>query len=72
MFRRVLLSGLCTMIAAAGGCVAVSAKGVPMDARYEVISANNRIYVVDKQTKTATPVRVLDEAAAMEVPAEEP
>ena len=67
MKRALSLSMVALMIPLLGGCVAVSAKGVPRSSRYAAVAtADGKIYVVDKQTKTAVPVRVLTEGEQIE------
>ena len=48
-------------------CVAVSAKGLPLSARYSLVETyQGRIFVVDKPTKSALPVRILTEGEEIE------
>ena len=60
--RRIICATVFGLILLAqGGCVAVSAKEVNSQMRYEAVAANDgRIYVVDKKKLTARLVRVVN------------
>ena len=67
MKRVLCLSIVTLMIPLLGGCVAVSAKGVPRSSRYAAVAtADGKIFVVDKQTKTAVPARILTDGEQIE------
>lgn len=60
--KRTFVAGLFgLLLVVQSGCIAVSAKEMNTGVRYEAVAVNGRIYVVDKQTKTARPVAIVAE-----------
>lgn len=61
MKRMIALVGLGVLLSSQAGCIAVSAKEMSASARYDAVTLDGRIYVVDKQSRTARVVGVVSD-----------
>ena len=60
--KRALTAGvLGLLLVVQSGCIAISAKEVKAGTRMEAVAVNGRIYVVDKQTRKAREVKVVND-----------
>ena len=60
MIRKIGAGVLGLLLAIQAGCIAISAKEVNTAMRYDAVAAaNGRLYVVDKEDRTAREVRIL-------------
>ena len=67
MKRILTLAVVALIVSLSTGCVAVSGKSTPPSSRYSAVATpNGKIYLVDAQTKTAEPVRILSEVEQVE------
>ncbi len=66
--KRILnLTVVALMVSLSTGCIAVSGKSTPRSSRYSAVATpDGKIYLVDQQTKTAEPVRILTEGEEIE------
>lgn len=66
--KRILALTMVALIASLStGCIAVSGKSTPRSSRYSAVATpDGKIYLVDTQTRTAEPVRILGEGEHVE------
>lgn len=67
MKRILTLTVAALMVSLSTGCIAVSGKSTPRAARYSAVATpDGKIYLVDTQTRTAEPVRILSQGEHVE------
>ena len=67
MKRTLTLTVAALIVLPSTGCIAVSDKSTNRSARYSAVATpDGNIYLVDNQTRTAEPVRILSEGEQVE------
>ncbi len=67
MKRILTLTVVALIVSLSTGCVAVSGKSTRRSSRYSAVATpDGKIYLVDAQTRTAEPVRILSEGEHVE------